>query len=212
MKIGLRGGHSSNCLGTIGLRNEYATMQVYFKYVKEMLEKYGHTVIDCNSNANTEWGEVSEGFNKANNNNVDLFISLHMNSYDGQAHGVECLVAKNSSVWGIAERICDNFATLGFYNRGVKVGNQWEMQYVNAPNIIFETCFCDSETDINIWSPAPYEKLTRLLCNAIDSNIPLEDIKKRYQIRVYTFTNREDAEKASKAIGELGYYNSIEEI
>lgn len=33
MKIGLRGGHSANCLGAIGLRNEYEQMQTLYKYI-----------------------------------------------------------------------------------------------------------------------------------------------------------------------------------
>lgn len=212
LRIGLRAGHSPNCLGAVGLRNEHTTMKVYFTYVKELLEKYGHTVIDCNSNASTEWGEVSEGFNKANNNNVDIFISLHMNSYDGKAHGVECLVTKGSRVWNIAEKICENYASLGFYNRGVKVGRQWEMEYVNAPNIIFETCFCDSEKDISIWSPTPYDKLARLLCNAIDPSIPLEE-NEYYRVCVQKFNGKENAEIGAKRIKEqLGYYCFVEKM
>lgn len=208
--IGLRAGHSPNCLGAVGLRNEYATMKVYFTYVKEMLEKYGHTVIDCNSNANTEWGEVSEGFNKANKYKVDIFISLHMNSFDGKAFGVECLVAKGSRVWNVAEDICEEYSKLGFYNRGVKVGNQWEMQYLDMPNIIFETCFCDSEKDINIWSPIPYEKLTRALCHAIDKSIPLEE-ENYYRVCVQRFKTKEEAEKAQKEISKK-YYCFVEKI
>lgn len=110
---------------------------------------------------------------------------------------------------------CENFAKLGFYNRGLKYQpNFYEMRHVDAPNIIFETCFCDSQKDIDIWSPTPWETLARAIANAIDPDISLdkEDIKKKYQVRVYTFTEKEDAEKASKEIDNLGYYNSIEEI
>ena len=68
LKIGLRAGHSPNCLGAIGLRNEHYTMKTYYQYVKECFEYYGHTVIDCNSNASSERAEVYEGINKANAN------------------------------------------------------------------------------------------------------------------------------------------------
>lgn len=210
--IGLRGGHSANCKGAVGLRDEYKTMQTFYVYVKNVLESYGHTVIDCNSNAGTEWGEVSEGFNKANKYKVDIFISLHMNSFDGKAFGVESLVAKGSRVLDVAERLCNNFATLGFYNRGVKNGNQWEMQYLDMPNIIFETCFCDSEKDINIWSPAPYEKLARLVANAIDPSISIED-QSFYRVCVQRFKTKEEAEEGAKKIREkTGFYCFTEKI
>lgn len=213
LKIGLRAGHSPNCLGAIGLRNEHYTMKTYYQYVKECFEYYGHTVIDCNSNASSERAEVYEGINKANANNVDIFISLHMNSLNGQAYGVECLVASGSRVWNIAENICKEYAKLGFFNRGVKVGNQWEMRDLNAPNIIFETCFCDSEKDINIWSPCPYEKLVRALCHAVDPSITLQKEPDYYRVVVQRFTSLEDAQKAENKIkNDLGLYCFSEKI
>lgn len=216
MKIGLRAGHSKNCRGANGLRDEWESMNIFYGEVTRVLEEYGHTVINCNSSASSVNAELSEGANKANNAGVDLFISLHMNSFNGSAHGTEALTWGETSRSNVyARRMCENFARLGFYNRGLKYQpNFYEMRHVNAPNIIFETCFCDSKKDIDIWSPLPWDILARAVANAIDPNIPLkkEEIKKKYQVRVYTFTEKEDAEKASKEINNLGYYNSIEEI
>ncbi|OOM82187.1 hypothetical protein CLPUN_04470 [Clostridium puniceum] len=50
MIIGLRGGHSSNCVGAVGIVKEYEQMQELYKAVSQVLTSYGHTVIDCNSN------------------------------------------------------------------------------------------------------------------------------------------------------------------
>lgn len=216
MKIGLRAGHSKNCRGANGLRDEWESMNIFYGEVARVLEEYGHIVINCNSSASSVNAELAEGANKANNSGVDLFISLHMNSFNGSAHGTEALTWGETSRANVyARRMCENFARLGFYNRGLKYQpNFYEMRHVNAPNIIFETCFCDSKKDIDIWSPLPWDTLARAVANAIDPNIPLkkEEIKKKYQVRVYTFTEKEDAEKASKEIDNLGYYNSIEEI
>ncbi|WP_162266595.1 N-acetylmuramoyl-L-alanine amidase, partial [Clostridium botulinum] len=87
MRIGLRAGHSPNCTGAIGIVREHDEMKKFYKYVSDVLTQYGHTIIDCNSNASSQSSELNEGVIKANNNNVDLFISLHMNSFNGQAHG-----------------------------------------------------------------------------------------------------------------------------
>ncbi|BDS16169.1 hypothetical protein JUM001_04030 [Clostridium perfringens] len=216
MKIGLRAGHSKNCRGANGLRDEWESMNIFYGEVARVLEEYRHTVVNCNSSASSVNAELAEGANKANNAGVDLFISLHMNSFNGSAHGTEALTWGETSRANVyARRMCENFARLGFYNRGLKYQpNFYEMRHVNAPNIIFETCFCDSKKDIDIWSPLPWDTLARAVANAIDPNIPLkkEEIKKKYQVRVYTFTEKEDAEKASKEIDNLGYYNSIEEI
>ncbi len=215
MIIGLREGHSPNCLGAIGLRNEWACMNTLYKYVADILEKYGHTVIDCNSTANTEKGELSEGARKANNAGVEVFVSLHMNKFNGQAHGTEAWVHTNagSFITDIATRMCNNFAGLGFYNRGVNHRNLYEMTHVNAPNIIFETCFCDSEKDISIWSPTPYEVMARAIANAIDHNIPLEMEQEYYRVCVQRFKSKEEADKAQEKISnQLGLYCFTEKM
>ncbi|WP_297425788.1 N-acetylmuramoyl-L-alanine amidase [Clostridium sp.] len=173
MKIGLRGGHSINCEGAVGIVDEYQQMQKYYITVKSVFEAYGHTVIDCNSNGSNASAELSEGANIANSNNVDLFISLHMNCYNGSAHGTEVLVSSSSSgAYQYAQNLVNNFAELGFTNRGVKFVSDYEMNHINAPNIISEICFCDSEIDMAIYNQYSWEKLAHVLCNAIDGNIP----------------------------------------
>lgn len=101
-------------------------MQKYFKAVSQVFTAYGHTVIDCNSFASTQGGEL---FN--------------------------------------------NFGSL-FTNRGVKYVLDYEMRNVKTPNIIFELCFCDSQTEITIYNNYSWDQLAYRFCNAIDSNIPIE--------------------------------------
>lgn len=174
MKIGLRAGHSDNCTGAVGIVDEHNQMKLYYSAIKSVLEKYGHTVIDCNSNASSEGAELSEGATIANNNGVDLFVSLHMNCFNGSAHGVEALVSSESSgSYAYAQRLVDNFVAIGLTNRGVKCESLYEMNHVSAPNIIFELLFCDSETDIAIYNQYSFEQLAYRFCNAIDSNIPV---------------------------------------
>lgn len=215
MKIGLRAGHSPNCRGANGIRDEWSSMNIFYGEVKRVLEQYGHTVVDCNSSASTINGELSEGANKANNAGVDLFISLHMNSFNGSAHGTEALTWGESSRANVyAKRMCANFAKLGFFNRGLKYQpNFYEMRHVNAPNIIFETCFCDSEKDISIWSPLPWETLARAVANGIDPNIPMEKPADKYQVRIFSFSTEADAKNASEVITKQhGWYNVVEKM
>jgi len=175
MKIGLRAGHSDNCTGAIGIVDEHEQMKLYYAVIKSVFEKYGHIVIDCNSNASSENGELSEGANIANSNNVDFFASLHMNCYNGQAHGTEVLVSSTSSLaYLTALKLVNNFVELGFTNRGVKCEKLFEMNHISAPNIISEICFCDSQTDIDIYNKYSWEQLAYVFCNAIDPNIPKE--------------------------------------
>lgn len=178
MKIGLRAGHSDNCTGAIGIVDEHEQMKKYYIAVKAVFEKYEHTIIDCNSNADTQTGELLEGATKANNANCDLFISLHMNAFDGSGHGCETLVSSvNSAAYPYAQRLVDNFAELGFTNRGIKFESLYEMNHIKCGNIISEICFCDSQIDIDIYNQYSWEKLAHILGNAIDSNIPKDPIE-----------------------------------
>lgn len=173
MKIGLRAGHSDNCEGAVGIVNEHEQMKRYYAAVKSVFEQYGHTVINCNSNAGTENGELSEGANIANSNNVDFFASLHMNCFNGSAHGCEVLVSGESSgAYPIAQRLTNNFADLGFNNRGVKSVHDYEMNHISCGNLISEICFCDSQEDIDIYNKYSWEQLAHIFCNAVDENIP----------------------------------------
>jgi N-acetylmuramoyl-L-alanine amidase len=213
MKIGLRGGHSANCIGAVGFRDEYQSMQSLFVYVKEALELAGHEIVNCNSNGYTASQELSEGINEANSNNVDLFMSLHMNASNGQGHGVEAWIYNESSgAKDIAQRLVNNYGSLGFYNRGVKYGGDslYELRESNAPAIIFENCFCDNAQDIEIWHNTDWEVLAKAIVTAIDPSIL--ELDKSYQVRVYSFASKQDAEKASQEITSLGYYNVVEEM
>lgn len=214
MKIAIRGGHSINCEGAVGIVDEYQQMQKYFNAVKAVFEQYGHTVIDCNSNGNNANAELSEGANKANSANCDLFISLHMNCFNGSAHGTEVLVSsENSSAYPYAQRLVNNFAELGFTNRGVKFEKLYEMNHINCGNIISEICFCDSQDDINIYNQYSWEKLAHVLCNAIDENIP-KDIDSNVittEEKVYVVTDYlpKDKDGYLDINYVLGYFNGI---
>lgn len=175
MKIGIRAGHSPNCLGAMGIVNEHEQMKLYYAAIKSILEKYGHTVVDCNSAGRNAGAELSEGAAKANAAGVDLFVSLHMNASNGQAHGTEALVSSpNSGALRYAQNLCTNFGALGFTNRGVKFQQFFEMRNIAAANIIFEVCFCDSAVDMGIYNKYSWLDLAHRFCNAIDKNIPID--------------------------------------
>ncbi len=216
MVIGSRVGHSPNCLGAVYLRNEYECMKVLEHEVTKILVENGHTVIDCSSNANTQIGELSEGVRKANAQYLDVFISYHMNASNKHlGHGTECWLHPNcrESIKEMATRITQNLSALGFYNRGLKYGMMYEMRNINAPNIIIETCFCDNEKDVAIWSPTPYEVMARAIANAIDPNIPLEKEQEYYRVCVQRFKSKEEADNAQEKItNQLGLYCFTEKM
>lgn len=217
MKIGIRGGHSPKCKGAIGIRDEQSCVRDWSYKVKEVLEKYGHTVIDCNSNSNSVSGELNEGTNKANNNNVDVYITLHMNAYNRSARGVEAYCYNRSSKIAveIAERAVNNIAELGTPNRGVKYNTGLHDLRASAmQSVIIETFFCDNKQDMDIYTAASWDTLAYRIANAIDPNIPkvkpqdkpLEQTGDTYfRVVCGSYKERINAENRKKALEDAGF-------
>jgi len=91
----------------------------------------------------------------ANEEEADLFISLHRNAaqYPGQYTGVQTLIYDNSGFKReMAENINRNMETLGFRNAGVDIRpNLVVLNSTEMPALLIEAGFIDSETDNQIF-------------------------------------------------------------
>mgnify|MGYP000850971170 FL=1 len=155
MKIGLRGGHSPNCKGAIGILDEQAAVRAIYNALAPMLQKLGHAVVDCNSNANNVDAELSDGTNKANSNNCDIYVTIHMNASIGTGHGSEVWLydAEDQMMNSMAENICGKFEQAGFANRGTKFSTDLHDLNASAMSaMIVETLFCDNAGDAALYS------------------------------------------------------------
>jgi N-acetylmuramoyl-L-alanine amidase len=155
MKIGLRGGHSPNCKGAIGIIDEQAAVRAIYNALAPMLQKLGHAVINCNSDASTVNGELNEGTNKANSAGCDVYITIHMNASGGAGHGSEVWLydSANQMMNSMAANICNKFAQAGFANRGTKFSTGLhDLNASNMPAMIVETLFCDNAEDAALYS------------------------------------------------------------
>lgn len=169
MVIGLRAGHAEKVRGASGVVDEWATMNRLYPIVVKYLNQLGHKVIDCNPyGATTVNGELSQGVAKANAQAIDLFCSLHMNAYNGSAHGTECWIYSTSSKSKpAAQRIVANLASMGLTNRGVKTSTKYyELRNTVAPAIIIETGFCDNAGDANLINHN-LDKVARVIAEGI---------------------------------------------
>jgi hypothetical protein len=174
MKIGLRYGHSVNCKGASGIIDEVDSCRILYYKIKDLLEAQDHIIIDCNSNAYTESAELAEGTNKANANNVDIYITLHLNSSsNSNAKGVECWTynSSNSLAISIGNRICNNITGLGTSNRGMKYNTGYhDLSASNMESIIVEVLFCNNQDDVNLFK-AKTDQLAAAIANGIDSEV-----------------------------------------
>ncbi|GAB4173536.1 MAG: N-acetylmuramoyl-L-alanine amidase [Coleofasciculaceae cyanobacterium] len=151
MKYGIDIGH--NCppdIGARGIRQEdNLTMEVGTRVISK-LKSLGHQVVDCKPRrASSVGNSLQQRCNIANSNRVDIYVSIHFNSFNRQANGTE-VFATSDRGRRIALPVLNNIVKLGYANRGVKNGSHlYVLQYTNMPAILVECCFCDAQQDMN---------------------------------------------------------------
>lgn len=139
--------------------------------VIKILRAKGHTVYDCTAEGNSMRDNLEKIVAKCNAHSVDLDISIHLNCFNGQAHGTEThLYSSASKAKKYAERTCKNLASLGFTNRGIKVSpSLYVLRHTAAPAMLIETFFCDSVEDCSIYRTKGYKKVAEMIAKAIDT-------------------------------------------
>ena len=121
------------------------------------LRALGHTVIETRpSSCSGLTNSLSQRCEKANNNNCDIFLSIHANA--GGGVGTEIFTYKGREVdW--ARRILNNVVALGFRNRGVKGNSLYVTNHTSMTSALLEVCFVDNQSDVNLYKSIGSEKI-----------------------------------------------------
>ena len=151
----VHGGHSLVCRGAAGLLDEVIEDRKVKNRVIKLLRAAGHEVYDCTDDAGaTQNQNLAAIVQKCNAHNVNLDVSIHLNSGrndlvgNGSTGGVE--------VWGYddntrttGEKICAEIASaLGYTNRGFKTThNLYVLNNTHSPAILIECAFVDDKDD-----------------------------------------------------------------
>lgn len=171
MKIGIDLGHE--CYpdtGAIGVITEEDIINNVGTLVISKLRGLGHEVIELRpATATTVNDSLQKRYNKANNNNVDVCVSIHANC--GGGHGTEIFTYGAKDVCGASEilkKICD----IGFANRGIKDGKGLALvRRPSAPAMLIEICFCDSQSDVDLYSNN-IEKIANAIVEGLTGQSP----------------------------------------
>lgn len=152
MKIGIDCGHTmfGADYGAVGIKAESnLTREVGTKVISK-LQALGHTVIKCyKDTCNSLNDSLSYRTNTANNNNVDLYVSIHFNAFNGSAYGTEVFTYGGEEL-PQARAVLNNICTLGYTNRGLKDGSGlYVLKHTKAKAMLIECCFCDNAGDMN---------------------------------------------------------------
>lgn len=160
MKFGIDIGHNyppdTGAPGIPGTKkSEDALAMAVGKLVIQKLIKAGHTVIECNPSepCATVRESLQQRVDKANAENIDIFVSIHFNdSEENTAHGAE-VFAISPIGKQYAKSVCLEICKLGFKSRGVKDGSHlFVVRETEAPAILIECCFCDNKQDMEIFN------------------------------------------------------------
>ncbi|MDJ0737905.1 MAG: N-acetylmuramoyl-L-alanine amidase [Nostocaceae cyanobacterium] len=149
MKFGIDIGH--NCspdIGATGIKQEDVLTKEVGTLLIQKLRDAGHEVVNCTpSRATSVKNSLQQRVSKANNANVDVFVSIHFNFFDGKVDGSEVYYVSDKGK-RYAESVLNKIVALGFKNRNIKYNDFYVLMRTAMPAILIECCFCDSPVDM----------------------------------------------------------------
>lgn len=167
MKICIDAGHNFSGFDTGAVGNGLQEHIVTYK-IADMLKDYLHSVgvktlmtrpaLETNVGYNLQ-SSLESRANLANDNNCDLFISIHCNSnINKSANGTETLIsAKGGEAEKLANAIQKNIVNeLKTTDRGVRVDNEYlgynlaVLEKTKMPAILIESAFISNEKDAKL--------------------------------------------------------------
>ncbi len=159
---------------------------------------------------------------EANNAGVDLFISIHRNSFprDNEVSGVETLVYNLSGLkLEIAEEINDQLEAIGFVNLGVKARpNLVVLKRTRMPAVLVEAGFINSNTDNELFD-ANFSAISQAIAFAIldvleennlisdtsETDTPSDMADPIYSVQVGAFRNQTYAHRLLNELLEMDF-------
>ncbi|HAT4364481.1 TPA: N-acetylmuramoyl-L-alanine amidase [Clostridium perfringens] len=177
MKIAIRGGHNFQAKGSSALIDETIENRKVYKALIKYLSIAGHNVIDVtpgDSDVNTD---LYLGVQKAEDNNVELFISIHFDKaydrYEGALGTGTWIYGAGGKAEIYAKRIVDNVSKgTGLKNRGVKTNPKlYELRKTSMPAVLVEVCFCEATEDVRIYNEKGPDIIGKLIAEAINGDV-----------------------------------------
>lgn len=161
MKVCINAGHTKYGKGTgaVGrLIESIETRKIAYELMKQLADT-GHEVIPAVFDRHEN--NLKAAVDLANENQVDLFISIHLNG--GPGDGTEIYTWKGRPK-PKAYNMLQKFQRLGFANRGIKDGsNLYVIKNTKCEAILIEICFVGSEIDFSLYNTHGYEKLAKAI-------------------------------------------------
>lgn len=159
MKILLISGHGAGDTGAVGCGYKEAELtREATKILAGKFEAYDCTVKRYPT-AHDAYQDNKRGDMQTAFSSYGLVIEVHFNSYNGEAHGTECLY-RPARMRALAGKVANAIARDGFFDRGAK--QRTDLMNMNTcyrngvPYILIETCFIDNKADMKRYKEKLY--------------------------------------------------------
>lgn len=222
MKILLDMGHTLSGAGTgaVGVVKETDKNRQLGKRLIAMLQEKGHTVVNCTVDSSTN--DLAARVAIANKHkDADLFISLHLNAFNGSAYGVETFIYNGSWAGKTANKakaqaIQTELAKI-WYNRGVKENNFYVLRETIMPAVLVELGFCDNKGDMDKWNNEEIAKrlfkgITGTEYTTTSTGGSTSTVNTHYRVICGSYTNKANAEAQVKNLKNKGFDSFIEAV
>lgn len=199
--------------------NEYKYNKELAPYVVEWLKKAGHKATLCiapEGQLHSLNDEINYFIGEEGKQNYDLSVQLHLNAFNGNAHGCEAY-AYNEAGKEVAARICEKLGTI-WDNRGaqIKTGLYWTRK-TKAKAVLIESFFCDSKADYEKAKELGFDAHAKLIAEGIigknitgdtSANTNSENTKKpttKYYVQVGVYAKKTNAKEMVDKLKKAGF-------
>ena len=149
---------------------------------------------------------------KANNAGVDLFVSIHRNSFpvDNEVEGVERLVYDLSGLkYEMAQNINEQLEGVGFVNLGVKARpNLVVLKRTKMPAVLVEVGFINSDTDNQLFDDN-FQDIAQAIADGILDTLESNGLIQEEKVPVYRVLNELLEQEYPAYIDRSGPYHRV---
>ena len=191
------GGKDPGAIGPTNLKESDVALKIGM-IIKENLENALEKVITTRED--DKYYSLDYITKKANNENCDYFISIHLNSAtNSSAKGCEVwLYNENSKLKNLANNLCNNLSTkMDTPNRGVKYSkNLSVLKNTKMPSLLIEIDFISNkEVENNLRNDNHLKNIADTISSTLLSfvNKSIVEDKVFYRVCIGSFSNKDNA-------------------
>ena len=134
--------------------------------LRDMLEEAGITVVMTRQTDQSV--SLDQRAIIANNAGSDLFVSIHCNSYEGAARGMDVYYHKAEPAKELAQAVLDQATSLGIHTREVQKNNYQVLWDTDMPAVLVETGFVTDPEEYALLREEEYqEKMAQAIALAV---------------------------------------------